>query len=752
MRPQTTPSLDDEAPTMMNERIGSAEAALTGAFQAELNRYILEDKLGAGGMAAVFRARDRITGDVVALKIIENGDDDPSRQARFEREVRSAGGLIHPNVCRVISFGRAPAKLFMAMELVLGSTLQRMIKARGTVPVPVALEALRQLLSALECAHAKGVVHRDLKPANVMITPDGMLKLLDFGIAKSQEDATVTATGLLIGTPAFMAPEQILGGGVDQRSDLFSAGVTFLVMLVGRTRFSGLDPASVMVKVTSEPVGSLLEECPVASTAVDRFLAKLCAQNVNDRFQTATEALDAMSRLEELPHHDEGCALLARYLVEPDAVAGDLARAGAASELLRADRLMKMGIPGYPAAALSLYRAALLDPAEDTRRRLAALCAEAALTFEPVEDAKIAEAYSAFEKTPNAPGVLKRLADLYRARGHVLYAAAFLTRYLRVKPNDSHAAQQLQVLLDGPSQQQQQQQSATATGSQKNPNTGTNERLRTRDIVAGIKTGGHVDPAVGRPGLRPLPGSTNVFQPNMDATQVLTHNTLAPIPPGPPQRPAGAAPSGVGPSGVQGTSAAGGGLAAQPTVLIAGRGLDRSGPSVHPLLLLIAAVVVAGLMLAFFGRFIRTTVDDVQLAVSENEQRVGRVEATNLERMRKNYLDEARGHLERGNYSSAVRQANQLMASSPPAEMGLEALWIRAQARLSLRDRRSARIDLEEYLSQSTLNDPRRAEAKRIVDAIYQEDARTRDPSYTPPSAAAAGAVDPTMPQPGGLF
>ncbi|HEY4221004.1 MAG TPA: protein kinase, partial [Myxococcota bacterium] len=641
------------------------------------------------------------------------------RQARFEREVRAAGRLVHQNVCRVLSFGRAPAQLFMAMEIVHGLTLQKVIKARGTVPIPVALEALRQLLLALQCAHQAGVVHRDLKPANVMITPEGVLKLLDFGIAKSQEDATVTATGLLIGTPAFMAPEQILGtAGTDSRSDLFSAGVTFLVMLMGRTRFSGMEPATVMMKVTSEPVPSLLEDCPHAPVAVDRFLQKLCAQSVSDRFATAGDALAALQLIEELPVERDGPALLAQYVREPDVVAGSLARVCAEAEVRRADRLLRTGPAAQPAAALALHRAHLLDPAEATRKKLTDLCALAAFTFDPVDDPKIVEAMAAFAKTPMAPGVLKRLADLYRARGHVQLAAAFLTRYLRVKPTDTVASMQLHVMLDGPGD-------APATG----------ERLRTRDIMSGIKTGGHVDAARPiRPEARPEPvlrpvmaSQANASPPSSAVSSGLdTHARARSVP--------RAAPA----SGTLTTATI------DHTIVVAGAS-DDTRLRVHPLLLLIGAVVVAGIVLAFFSRFVKTTVDDVQLAVSDNEGHGAAIEANNIERMRKNYLVDAQGQLDRGNWAAAARAVNLLLASSPPAEVALPGMWIRAQARLKLNDKRSARGDLEEYLKQTPITDGNRDEAKKLLDEIYAGEAAAAGGPALPSGPVAA-------PTPKGLY
>jgi Protein kinase domain len=722
---QGTDELDGA--TMMAQGIAkevpSEERNETGAFKTDLSRYTLGEKLGSGGMAAVFRAVDQSTGQTVALKLIDDGDDDPHRRTRFEREVRSAGRLIHPNICRVLSFGKSPGKLFMAMELVEGVTLQKVVKLRGTVPVPIALEALRQLLSALEVANRAGVVHRDLKPANVMVTPDGTLKLLDFGIAKSQEDATVTATGLLIGTPAFMSPEQILGGVVDGRSDLFSSGITFLVMLTGRARFQGFDPAAVMVKVTTEPVPSLLEEVPTASNAVDRFLARLCAQSLDARFANATEALAALNQLPDLP--PDGPAQLARYIAEPDAVCAELAKRGATAELAKADALAKRGVPALPAQAIALYRASLLDPAESTRRRLTEVCQAGGLTFDPVDDPKIAEAYAAFEKTPSAPGVLKRLADLYRARGHVVYAAAFLTRYLRLKPTDSHAMQQLTVLLDGPEGQ-----------------TGTNDRLRTRDIVAGIKTGGHVDPALARPGFG-----------NVNAPGPLTAAGLRPRVEG---FGAPVAPIATGQTGAQRldvqqrtgerrapSPGTGNTMAPSPVIIHTAAAPARASINVSPLLLVVGAVVVAGLVLAFFSRFIKTTVDDVQLSVSETIDQTGKVEANNIERLRKGYIMEARAQLDSGSPQAAIRQATLLIATDPPAELALEAMYLRAKGRLQMKDWRSARGDLEEYLAKSSLSDPRREDVKKLLADIHRQvagDAPPPAPDAAP--AIPAGAME----------
>jgi hypothetical protein len=160
----------------------------------------------------------------------------------------------------------------------------------------------------------------------------------------------------------------------------------------------------------------------------------------------------------------------------------------------------------------------------------------------------------------------------------------------------------------------------------------------------------------------------------------------------------------------------------------------RTGVSgLNPLFLLVGAVVVAGLVLAFMGKFVKSTVDDVQMTMSDNEQRVGALERNNIERLRLGYISEARAQLDSGSPQQAVRQINLLLATNPAAETALEGLFLRAQARMKLKDNRSARVDLEEYLAQSTLSDPRRPEVKKTLEALLLR------------SAGAGGGGDPSI-------
>ena len=261
----------------------------------QLLHYAVEAHLGTGGMGEVYRARDTRLGRQVAIKVLPAMfASDPERVARFEREARLLASLNHPNIAALHGFETAPAGRFLVMELVEGGTLAERI-GRGPMPVIEALTCAHQILEALEAAHEKGVIHRDLKPANVKITPEGTVKVLDFGLAKlnapnDPNDPNVpnvshsptlslaaTYAGVVLGTAAYMAPEQAKGLATDHRSDIFSFGCVLYEMLTGRQSFQGDTVAEIMASVIkTEPDLTLLPASisPRITELVRRCLGK----------------------------------------------------------------------------------------------------------------------------------------------------------------------------------------------------------------------------------------------------------------------------------------------------------------------------------------------------------------------------------------------------------------------------------------------------------------------------------------------
>ena len=257
----------------------------------KLGKYELLGELGHGAMGVVYRARDPIINRLVALKTITTGvADDPALLQRFYREAQSAGGLQHPNIVTIYDMGEASDLPYIAMELIEGENLEQLIARRPNLPISLKLVYAMQACRAFDYAHKRGIVHRDIKPGNVMLGKDGTLKVVDFGIARVLE-ASRTQTGMLIGTFAYMSPEQYHGEHADERSDIWSFGVLLYELLCYERPFTGPTPASLMHKICQEtpaPLKRHLADCPdELEIILTRVLQKLPA----DRYQSMEDLL-----------------------------------------------------------------------------------------------------------------------------------------------------------------------------------------------------------------------------------------------------------------------------------------------------------------------------------------------------------------------------------------------------------------------------------------------------------------------------
>ncbi len=259
-----------------------------------LSHYEILGSLGVGGMGEVYRAKDTRLGREVAIKVLpEELADDEERLRRFEREAQTLASLNHPNVAGIHGVDQEDDICFLALELVPGEDLAERI-ARGALPVEEAVGVCRQIAEGLEAAHDAGIVHRDLKPANVRVTPEGIVKLLDFGLAKpthaaATSDVLTTEAGRILGTPAYMSPEQVRGKPVDRRADIWAFGCILFESLTGRRAFEGEAFAELMVAISErEPEWS---ELPIETPAgIRRLLERCLTKDVRSRLQAIGEA------------------------------------------------------------------------------------------------------------------------------------------------------------------------------------------------------------------------------------------------------------------------------------------------------------------------------------------------------------------------------------------------------------------------------------------------------------------------------
>ena len=256
-------------------------------------RYRLEAKLGSGGMSTVYLARDETLDRPVAVKVMHREMSEQEDQLqRFRQEARAVAKLTHPNVVAVIDAGEDGGYPYIVFEYVKGETLKQRIARVGALDTQEAIAYAIEVARGLSVAHSRKMVHRDIKPQNVLIDEEGRAKLTDFGISRQLEQDGVTATGRVLGTTDYVAPEQAMGKGVDPRSDVYSLGVVLYEMLVGQVPFHADSQVGVAMKHVNEELPDVQRRRPEASAAVALVVERATAKDPAERYQTVAEMID----------------------------------------------------------------------------------------------------------------------------------------------------------------------------------------------------------------------------------------------------------------------------------------------------------------------------------------------------------------------------------------------------------------------------------------------------------------------------
>jgi eukaryotic-like serine/threonine-protein kinase len=351
-------------------------------------RYRLQRELARGGMAAVWEAEDKVLTRRVAIKVLHPhlaGDD--AFRTRFRREAVSAAKLAHPHIVTTYDTGRDGDFAYIVMELVEGTTVARVLKSQGPLPVAQAVEVAVQVADALACAHAHGVVHRDVKPANILLREDGHVKVADFGIAKAGAGNDLTRTGVVMGTAKYLSPEQVSGNPADAGSDIYALGIVLYEMLAGAPPFVGdTELSTAVARLTATP-GSLRDRRPDIPRSLEAVVLRSLARDPAARFQSAEEMRASLLAVD--PENDDatppsGMKLAAaaparqRSLVVAAAAAALLLGAGVAG----VNSLGNGGTSGSKAAG----KPSLAAPAGGALAEPAAL---PAVSFDPFGDDKV---------------------------------------------------------------------------------------------------------------------------------------------------------------------------------------------------------------------------------------------------------------------------------------------------------------------------------------------------------------------------
>lgn len=319
----------------------------------QFGAYQILAPLGEGGMAAVYKAYQASTDRYVALKVLPHQFAiEPQFVARFQREARLLAQLQHPNILPVFDFGQTDGYTYIVMPFVQGGTLADQLEGE-----PLSLPRIRQIVSeigeALQYAHVRGLIHRDIKPSNVLVGEDGHCLLSDFGLARMvDESVKLTTSGSVMGTPAYMSPEQGLGQMLDARSDIYSLGVMLYEMATGRVPYRAETPAAVIIKHIQDPLPPARSLNPELPEAVERVILKVLSKNPADRYQTALEMVQAIRAT--IPLGSSGTALAATQPAPTPAAATTQPAALQRSWLALPAVLAVIGVGGLLAAAACL--------------------------------------------------------------------------------------------------------------------------------------------------------------------------------------------------------------------------------------------------------------------------------------------------------------------------------------------------------------------------------------------------------------
>lgn len=334
-----------------------------------LGQFRIVERIGAGGMATVFKAYQSVLDRYVAVKVLPDYHArDPIFKERFLREARSVAKLDHPNIVQIYLFGEEEQITYIVMQYVDGGTLKDKLKQSGALPVGDALKFVIQAAEGLGTAHEHGIIHRDVKPANMLLRKDGHLLLSDFGIVKILEGTTnLTRVGTGIGTPQYMSPEQGTGQAVDASSDIYSLGIVLFHCLTGRVPFNAESPLTITVKHLNEPLPIAFLRHANVPPQIEQVIVKMTAKSPAERYQSTAELINELVRAASMAHVQLPWHMVSSSLMnaDPSAFSGPLSNPGILSspQLPRPSQSLG-GSMNHSVVTVSCFRCQAQNPSD----------------------------------------------------------------------------------------------------------------------------------------------------------------------------------------------------------------------------------------------------------------------------------------------------------------------------------------------------------------------------------------------------
>jgi len=345
-----------------------------------LGRYEIVAELGKGAMGVVYRANDPMLNRMVAIKTInteEAGHEGMAEyEARFYTEAKAAGGLNHPNIIIIYDIGKSGHLVYMAMEYIEGRELRELLAQGQPLPVVQAVDVAAQVAEGLAYAHQHQVVHRDIKPANIMITPDGRAKIADFGIARMRSSETRTQTGVILGSPKYISPEQVVGKRADHRSDIFSLGIILYECLTGATPFNGEGLSALMYQITNHDPAPPSSANPQVPVMLDYIIAKVLAKAPEARYQSAADFANDLRECKSQLETGQAGAARVLATTRPIPLAS---QAAAAPSEQNTERESEEEVSTAPSPTKGISRA--FDSQEATQRLMRQIGADGTMEF-----------------------------------------------------------------------------------------------------------------------------------------------------------------------------------------------------------------------------------------------------------------------------------------------------------------------------------------------------------------------------------